>query len=43
MPLPREIVNDIGISTVVCGRAWDRFMRVTVHFADLAVPNAFTW
>ena len=41
MPLPCEIVNDIGISTVICGRASDRFMRVTVHFADLAIAYVF--
>ena len=38
-----EIVNDVGISTVVSDRSSNGLMRKSVLFADPAVPNAFTW
>jgi len=42
MSLACEIVNDVGISTVVSGRSSSGLMRKSVLFADPAVPNAFT-
>jgi hypothetical protein len=42
MSLACEIVNDVGISTVVSDRSSNGLMRKSVLFADPAVPNAFT-
>ena len=34
MPLPCEIINDIGISAVVCGRSSNGLMRKAVLFTN---------